>query len=382
MIPNIVFMTPLETLFEAIRQDDLKKVGILIDNDPAIVFGEETEYKATPLHEAALKGFKDAVELLLENKAIADAKDKDGLTPLHYAAAKGHTDVIKSLLAHGANVDIKAVDGRTVFQIANQSGNEDVAELLNSCLLLPSAPPPLTIKVFDDAGIRQYREKTSVLTLSSLRLDILNEQVSKDSKTVFITTAVNNKTSELEGTLIRLSGRYPLLAKVYRPIRYYARYGMWVGIIIGIAFHIEFVGFSICQQNQEQTFVYGVFVMALPLILGINAWMTYRKIKVPQLLQFVPTVLTFYLGFKLGLFFLGMLLGAAGSGFILWSMPGFTIGAIVGTIRLPNIQRARDAPREKTWVYIVIPFIISVALWAIFLLWVRPGLLTLVESSR
>ena len=51
-----------------------------------------------PLHEAAEKGQKDAVKLLLANKADVNARDNDGLTPLHLA--KGQEDVAELLRQH------------------------------------------------------------------------------------------------------------------------------------------------------------------------------------------------------------------------------------------------------------------------------------------
>jgi Ankyrin repeats (3 copies) len=52
----------------------------------------------TPLHEAAFRGHKDVVALLLANNANVDFENNDGKAPLHYAEAQGHRDVAKLLV--------------------------------------------------------------------------------------------------------------------------------------------------------------------------------------------------------------------------------------------------------------------------------------------
>ena len=53
---------------------------------------------ATPLSDAASRGFKDVVEVLLANKAEVNVKDTLEFTPLHLAVLSGKKDVVKLLL--------------------------------------------------------------------------------------------------------------------------------------------------------------------------------------------------------------------------------------------------------------------------------------------
>jgi uncharacterized membrane protein YidH (DUF202 family) len=125
-------MTTIESLFEAIRQNDLEKVRLLIDENPEIVFSRSGKYNATPLHDSAFNGFIDATELLISKKAEVNALDKDGLTPLHYAAAKGYGNVVELLVANSANINSEAADGRTAFQIAVKNGHKDISEFMRN----------------------------------------------------------------------------------------------------------------------------------------------------------------------------------------------------------------------------------------------------------
>jgi ankyrin repeat protein len=61
----------------------------------------------TPLHEAAMWGYKEIVELLIAEGADVNAKTIGGGTPLHRAAREGHKEVIELLIAKGADVNAK-----------------------------------------------------------------------------------------------------------------------------------------------------------------------------------------------------------------------------------------------------------------------------------
>lgn len=65
-----------------------------------------------PLHEAAIHGFHDVVELLLDSGAQSAINDKggtkcDGITPLYDAASNGNLSVIQILLDRGAKPTVK-----------------------------------------------------------------------------------------------------------------------------------------------------------------------------------------------------------------------------------------------------------------------------------
>ena len=69
----------------------------------------DTEHGHRPLHVAALHGWSDVVDILIDRKATVDARDKRGRTPLHYASLNNHIDCIRVLLDHGLS-DIKLTD--------------------------------------------------------------------------------------------------------------------------------------------------------------------------------------------------------------------------------------------------------------------------------
>jgi len=75
----------------------------------------------TPLHIAAMGGYKDLVDSLIAAGADVNATNKAGYTPIASALLSVETnkaEIIKALAAAGARTDIVVGDGRTLRQIA------------------------------------------------------------------------------------------------------------------------------------------------------------------------------------------------------------------------------------------------------------------------
>ena len=82
------------------------------------------------LIEAAIKGQTQIADLLIAKGANVNARDKSGATPLHQAALKGNLGFAALLLQHGADVNARDGDGATPLHNAALSGHREVAELL------------------------------------------------------------------------------------------------------------------------------------------------------------------------------------------------------------------------------------------------------------
>ena len=54
---------------------------------------------------ACVKGDVDALRLLLDQYAVVDRADKNGVTPLLVACQMGHVDAARLLLDNGAEID-------------------------------------------------------------------------------------------------------------------------------------------------------------------------------------------------------------------------------------------------------------------------------------
>jgi cytohesin len=82
------------------------------------------------LTESAIKGQTDIADLLIAKGANVDARDKSGATPLHQAALKGNLAFATLLLQHGADVNARDGDGATPLHNAALSGRRELAALL------------------------------------------------------------------------------------------------------------------------------------------------------------------------------------------------------------------------------------------------------------
>ena len=73
-------------------------------------------------------------QLLLENGADTEARDKDMKTALMLAVEYGDEGMVRLLLEKGADIEAKNNFGNTALQIAVGSGHEIAIRLLNTPL--------------------------------------------------------------------------------------------------------------------------------------------------------------------------------------------------------------------------------------------------------
>ena len=100
-------------IHDAAMNGDLDKVKALLTDNPDLVNSITPDNGWTPLLYAAGHGHKDVAELLLANKADANAKDPFGFTPLTLVADHGHKDMAELLLAYKADVNARTKGGST-----------------------------------------------------------------------------------------------------------------------------------------------------------------------------------------------------------------------------------------------------------------------------
>ncbi|MGK7883035.1 MAG: ankyrin repeat domain-containing protein [Crocosphaera sp.] len=90
-----------------------------------------TPSRKTPLFNAVEQGHKDAVEVLIANRANVNIVNHDGDAPIHIAADQGNYDIVELLVSNGANVNLgRGKYRQTALHIAANQGDYDLVELL------------------------------------------------------------------------------------------------------------------------------------------------------------------------------------------------------------------------------------------------------------
>jgi len=93
----------------------------------AIHYQDHTHLDATALGIACEKGYKEIVQILLDNKA--DVNFDDYYRPLERASKYGHIDLVRLLVDHKA--DINGGDsGSTPLMVASENGHLEIVEIL------------------------------------------------------------------------------------------------------------------------------------------------------------------------------------------------------------------------------------------------------------
>ena len=82
------------------------------------------------IHEAAVTGNSELLQLLIDNGVNVNSKDTKGLRPLHYAAWQGRSEPVYLLLRHDAHVNEQSINGDTPLHLASQYGHHEIVQLL------------------------------------------------------------------------------------------------------------------------------------------------------------------------------------------------------------------------------------------------------------
>jgi ankyrin repeat protein len=125
---NLIRSAEKLSLHEAVRTKNAFEMEAAlsegIDVDVRDKLGE------TPLHVAAVMGYKEASTLLIESGADVNAQDERGLTPLHAAAWMGHEEIVALLIAKGAEINAKGDGGVAALHTAALAGRQNTVSVL------------------------------------------------------------------------------------------------------------------------------------------------------------------------------------------------------------------------------------------------------------
>ena len=115
-------------LHEAARKGQKYMIQILLNigldpNKPA-------EEDWTPLHYAAREGSEGVIRLLIDGGADVNRTDSEGKTPLHHAARWGHKGAVQLLISRGADSRSKY----DALDTARQHGHHDIVAIIEEAI--------------------------------------------------------------------------------------------------------------------------------------------------------------------------------------------------------------------------------------------------------
>lgn len=124
-------------LFDAVRDNQLKKVRNLVKNKADVNYSEsvsqgEQAYidEWTPLMWASVNGNTEIVKLLLKNGAWVNYLNSAVVSALWLAADNGHLAAVKELVKHGAHINNRNAENVTPLMAAAMHGHYAVVKYL------------------------------------------------------------------------------------------------------------------------------------------------------------------------------------------------------------------------------------------------------------
>ena len=118
------------SLLDAVNKNNISEVQRWVATGASLNATNSAD--ETPLHLAALQGFAEIVQLLINARANLEARKDNGFTPLHNAAYNGHVNVIQTLLNAGANQNAESNRGETPQQLAQNRGHTNAAQSIET----------------------------------------------------------------------------------------------------------------------------------------------------------------------------------------------------------------------------------------------------------
>lgn len=159
-------------LVEAIDNNNMSIFEILLDLVD-INARSPVEGGPRPIHAAALKANKQALQRLLEKGADIETQDEEGLTPIFYAAQSKSTETLIFLMEKGANIFHVEKQGRSLFYWASSLGNVEMLKILLDKGLDPNKVTKLGRTALSKSAWNGNIEVISfLLTIPGIMLDV------------------------------------------------------------------------------------------------------------------------------------------------------------------------------------------------------------------
>jgi len=119
----------------------------------------------SPVTIAAMRGYVDALTVLVEHGGRVNGRDDLGVTPLIFASAQAQEGAVQFLLNHGADPSLMDTDAHSALQVAQQIKDPVVRDRIVAALLAHGASGNRTNRPIDDEFLlAAYRGDLAAVT--------------------------------------------------------------------------------------------------------------------------------------------------------------------------------------------------------------------------
>ena len=161
------------SLTEAVKTNNIDELKALLA--AGVDVNGRDKLGETPLHLAAVRGYKETSQLLIARGADVNAGDKRGLTPLHAAAWMGHREIVTLLISEGADVNIRDQGGVAALHTAALAGRKDTVALLIAKGAAINAKNEDGVTPLHAAALAGHRETVALLIDRGADVDARNK---------------------------------------------------------------------------------------------------------------------------------------------------------------------------------------------------------------
>jgi ankyrin repeat protein len=147
-------------------------IRLLIGQDKKPMLKARNMYGSAPLHEAALRGYEDTAQLLLDSGADVLDVNIGKSIPLYLAVANSQLRMVRLLLQKqaGAQLDIAGKEGWTALHKAADMGNEEIVTVLLQHGAMMNVEDEKGMRPLHLAARKGYLEVVRLLILSNAQV--------------------------------------------------------------------------------------------------------------------------------------------------------------------------------------------------------------------
>ncbi len=142
-------------LMQAVFENNREILLLLIENNASLndKTTDERFEGLSALAFAALYGYKEMSQILLENGADINSTDGLDFTPLMHAAENGHLEVVKLLFDYKPDINARNWQGKTALMLATMKVWKQIGSKIIQLLLENGADPNIMDNISGDTAL-------------------------------------------------------------------------------------------------------------------------------------------------------------------------------------------------------------------------------------